>query len=335
MADAINLTALNTNLGAYCRENNTQLFQDALLGMGDLLNNKGISLLDGIKDKYPLTNLEVGSILQPGSDFETFAPTNNVVEFDNRELRIEPVKADLRIFPQNFEKTWLQHNANGRRTIKEWTDVPFHEFIMQRILTQAQRDLRKATIRGVLNPSGTGFLDICNGFVTLMKADVTAGKIPTVDLDAINTGNVIEKLETMAKEATEAYREEGMLMHVPSKVWDMYMTADPTTIGRMMQFNEAPGGGEPRMTRSVYLRIGNTRLVENADLVYDVESSEIFMTRAGNLIVGTHSYTETNSFDFQKSHRAIDMMMDFSWGVNYALANVTNKPIICSDAFEA
>lgn len=335
MADSVNLTALTTNLGAYCQENNDLLFQDALLGMGDLLNGQGITLMDGVKDEEPLVNLEVGSVIKPGGDFETFAPTNNVVEFDNRKLKIYPVKADLRIHPQKFEKTYLQHVANGRRTIKDWTDVPFHEYIMQRILKRAQRDLRKATMRGVLNPSGTGFLDICDGFVTKMKADVVAGNIPTVPLGAITTANVIEKLEQMAMEATEAYREVQLYMHVPSKVFDMYMTADPTTVGRWMSFQEAPGAGDVRTARSIRLRIANIMLVENIDLVHAPAASEIFMTPDGNLFCGTHSYSETNAFDFEKNHRAIDMMMDFSWGVEYALANSTNKPIICSDAFEA
>jgi hypothetical protein len=127
-----------------------------------------------------------------------------------------------------------------------------------------------------------------------------------------------------------------MIMQVPSKIWDYYTTADPTAVGRILLFNENPSAkGNPLMSRSVYLRVGNVRMVENADLLFTVDESEIFMTKAMNIIAGTHSYTETNAFDFEKEKRGINMMMDFSWGVNYALANTTAKPIICSEAFIA
>jgi hypothetical protein len=331
MAQSLNLTALNSNLNAYCREHNSKLFADTLLGMTDIFQRSGVMVWDGVKDETPLVNMAVSDIVKP-RNYTSFDPTANAIAFKNRLLKTRGWKVDLMIYPMEFEKTWLAHNAQGRRTIKDWEDVPFYQFIVEQILKKVQGNIRKASYRGVYDAGGSTFTDICDGFVTLMKADVTAGNIPTVTLGSVTTTNVIEKLETMAKDISAEYSNELVYMNVSREVFDMYVTADPTAVGRMMYINEVPGQS-PASRQEIYLRVGNVKLVRNIDLVHTSPKTEVFCTIDQNLVVGTNTMSDLNEIRFQEFERGVKMLMDGTWGVNYALANSTYKPIICSDAF--
>jgi hypothetical protein len=329
----LNLTNITANLGAYCRENNNEIFMDTMLGMTDILERGGIMTWDGVKDEEPLVNLSFGDIVKP-RNIATFAPSDDAINADSRMLKTRGYKVDLEIFPLQFEKTYLAWYAKQKRTIKDWVDVPLEQYMMQGILMKVQENLRKATFRGEYDANGTSFLDICDGFVTLMKADVAANKIPTVALGAVNPANVIQKTDLMAQELSDEYANQLVYMHVSRKVWDMYITADPTSVGRVMNMTDVPGMS-PANRQDVYLRIGNIKLVRNIDLVHTDDATEIFCTIDNNLIVGTNTESDMNQIEFQKFNRGIKMLMDGSWGVNYALANNTKKPIICSDAFVA
>lgn len=329
----LNLTNITANLGAYCRENNNEIFMDTMLGMTDVFEKGGIKIWDGIKDETPLVNLSFGDVVKP-RNYATFAPTDDAINADNRMLKTRGWKVDLEIFPLDFEKTYLAWYAQKKRTIKDWVDVPLEEYMVKGIMMKVQENIRKASFRGVYNGAGTTFSAICDGFVTLMKADVAANKIPTVALGAVNASNVIAKLELMAQELSDEYSNQLVYMHVSRKVWDMYITADPTSVGRMMNIVDVPGMS-PANRQEIYLRIGNIKLVRNIDLVHADDETEIFCTIENNLIVGTNTQSDMNEIKFQEFNRSIKMMMDGTWGVNYALANTTKKPIICSDAFVA
>jgi hypothetical protein len=290
------------------------------------LERGGVTILDGVKDELPLTNFDVADIVKP-RDYQNFNPTNNAIEFGSRTLKTRGYKADLQIFPLEFEKTWLAHNVRRARTIKNAEDIPFYQYIIDRIMLRVQDNLRRATFRGVYNGSGSSLLDICDGFVTLMKADVVAGNIQTVTLGAITPSNVVTALESMALQIKASYYNSLMFMHVPAQVFDLYVTSTENGVGRSMQFNEFNQRAE------IFLRVANVKLVRNIDLVHTDEKSEVFVSIDNNLMAGTNTVSDMNNIEFEKFERSIKMMIDGTWGVEYALANTEYNPIICSEAF--
>jgi hypothetical protein len=125
MAASANLTALVSNLGNYYQEHRDEIFSDVLLGLEPAFQAQGIAIEDGIADEVPLLNLSMGNILQPG-DYSATNFTNDVLNLSNRKLKVQPVKADLKFFPQDFERKWITHNRTKRATMKEWEDIPFY-----------------------------------------------------------------------------------------------------------------------------------------------------------------------------------------------------------------
>ena len=333
MSLSINNTALTTNLGAYTRENLGVLFGYALLGLEEMFSNQGVTLWDGLQDEAPMPNVDVADIVKP-MKITTFDPTSNAIVFDSRNIKVRPFKVDLHIYPQEFERTWLAHNRKGRATMKNWEDVPFAEYIMQKIMERVGENVRQASWQGVYNASGTAVNDICDGFSTLVAAGVAAGNIPTVATGGITTSNVIAKLDEYPEALGDAFSTKQGYLQVPRKVFEMYTKADPTAVGRMMSISEIPGGN-PQNLDAVYLRGTDIKVVKNPYLSHSDTASQIICTTENNLFCGTDTMSELNNIRFQEFDRGIKMLLDGKWGVQYALAHATHAPLIASDAFEA
>lgn len=328
MAASVDMSALATNLGAYCRQNKNAMFGDTLLGMQSLLEDIGVTIWDDVQDEVPLPNLTTASVVRRG-DYQNFNATNNALVFNNRLLKARPFKVDLRIYPQDFQRGWLAHNRPTKGTAKEFEHIPFHQYIMDQMIRQIQDEMRLITWKGVYNGAGATNVDVVDGFVRTIKNGITATTIPTVTLGSITPTNVIAKCEELAFSLGDAYANRKGYLHVPRKIYEMYITADPTATGRFMMFNEVAGQTGP----DVYLRGTNIKLVRNVDLRYGTTNSELFVTTEGNLFIGTDTLSELNGFDFEKEKRWINMMMDGVWGVQYALDGATRKCIVASEGF--
>lgn len=333
MSLSINNTALTTNLGAYTRENLGVLFGYALLGLEEMFSNQGVTLWDGLQDEAPMPNVDVIDIVKP-MKYTTFDPTSDAIVFDSRTMKVRPFKVDLHIYPQDFERTWLAHNRKMAATMKTWEEVPFAEFIMQKIMERIGENVRQATWQGVYNASGTTVNAICDGFITLATAGVAAGKIPTVATGGVTTSNVIAKLDEYPEALGDAFSTKKGYLHVPRKVFEMYTKADPTAVGRTMSLSEVPGANNQNLD-AVYLRGTDIKVVKNHYLSHSDTASQIICTTENNLFCGTDTMGSFNQIRFQEENRSIKMLLDGKWGVQYALAHATHAPLIASDAFEA
>lgn len=327
MAESLNLTALTNNLGAYCRENNNELFTDMLLDLDGGLSRAGITVIDDVKDEYVLPNLTVGDVIRPG-DYENFSPRANALAFGSRTLKVRPAKADLMIYPQEFEKTWLAHNRVGRRTFKDWTDVPFYEFITNQVLKTIKKEVRNATFRGVYNAGGTSWIDTTDGLLTIVSNAATAGQITEVVTGAVTSSNVLDSVEKVVRGLGDAYADEPGVCLVSRTIFDWYISIKEADAGRSLMINELSGGSNGAGQGEVYVRGTNIKLVKEPALG---SSQRIIVHTMGNLYAGTDTMSEINQIEFQRFNRGIKMLVDFKWGLNYSLVNTVHKPVSVND----
>lgn len=328
---SVNLQALTDNLGEYHQEVKDILFTDLLLDLDGSLNNTGIVVMDNVVDEVPLPNLRVGNFLKPGdgptnNNKASFAPTPNAIVFDNRMLKTYPVSGDLLIEPWKFERSWLSHNRRGRALYKDWTDIPYHEWIMREIIKSAKQQIRYATWQAKRNVNGTGFMDICDGVLELRKKAIEDGVLPTVETGTITAGNVVESIEKVAKSLGDAYDEIEGFMPVSRTIYDWYVTASEAQFGRSVQLNEVVGekGGQ----RSVYIRGTNVRLVKEPA----VGASQVLTVYGeGNLHAGTDTLNDLNQMMFQLFERSIKVLIDFKWGLEFAQMHATARPVVTND----
>lgn len=327
MAESLNLTALTANLGGYCRDNSEKLFGDMLLDLDGSLERAGITVLDDIKDEYVLPNLMVGDIIRPG-DYTAFTARENAIAISSRTLKVRPAKADLMIYPAEFEKSWLSLNRKGKGTNKNWEDVPFYQYITDQILKTVRKEIRLATWRGVYNAGGSTWSDTCDGVLKKVTDAVTAGQLTEVVTGAVTAANVLNAVEAVARGLGDAYAEEPGVVVVSRTLFNWYISIKESDAGRSLSINELSGGTNGAGQAQVYVRGTNLRLVMEPALG---TSQRIIAYTENNLHAGTDTLSEINQIDFQKFNRGIKMLIDFKWGVEFALVNTVHKPVAVND----
>jgi hypothetical protein len=335
MASSANLSAIATNLGSYFQEHRDEIFTDALLGLEPTFASQGIVMEDGVADEVPLLNLSMGNILQPG-DYENTNFTNDILNVDNRKLKVKPVKADLKFYPQDFERKWITYNRTKKATMKEWQDIPFHEFFMKQIVAKMKEELVLATWIADTASGTANYTKIIDGICKQLKTDVAAGDVSQIgDGTAIDNMNVVSQLEEIADGITDANAGQMNHMYVSPSIARAYVRADASAIGRGgVDFNGIPstmnGQGFPEFT----LRGSNCKIhpVPALGIAHTGLAQEAVIVSVGeNIVVGTDSMSEINDMDFQKFDRYIKVFVDFKWGVNYRLANAARRPIFVNN----
>ena len=331
MAASANLTALVSNLGNYYQEHRDEIFSDVLLGLEPAFQAQGIAIEDGVADEVPLLNLSMGNILQPG-DFSSTNFTNDVLTLSNRKLKVQPVKADLKFFPQDFERKWITHNRTKRATMKDWEDIPFYAYFMMKIQEKMKEELYYATWTARMANATTTYTSIVDGIITLLKADIALGNVSQVGSgNAITSGNVVTELELIGDGVSAANAATPTYMYVSPTVAKWYIRADASAIGRGgAEFNGIAHAMNPMGFPEFTLRGTNIRIVAVPALAQSLtglNNEAVIVSQGENIVVGTDSMNEINEMDFQKVDRYIKILVDFKWGVNYRLANTARKPI--------
>jgi len=320
MANSLDLTALATNVGGYCREFKEKIFADMLLGLEERLAAAGITVLDNIQDEEVLTNMVIGDMIRPGKD-DAFAPTEGAIAMDGRILKARDFKADIMIYPLRLQKIWAAKMRNKKGAFKNLEDIPFHQFLVDEIVKKIKSELHKATYKAVYDANGDNWADICNGFLKLITDDIADSNIATVTTGAITSANVVSAVEAVAFGLGDAYKANPGFVQMSSTLYQWYITATEANVGRSMHFTELSQG-------KLFVRGTQIELINNPDLG---ASQRIFAYGADNLFVGTDTLADINNFDVQRYDRSLKILVDGKWGVNYALANTTNKPISANE----
>lgn len=330
-----NLDNITAALGAYCREHNDTVTVLPIIGLDAEMTGRGVTMFNNIVDEMPLLSSTTKHVLQPATNPDFTPLANPVVDFDVRILKVESYKADIKIEPDKHRQNWLSHNLNGQAIYKEWEDVPFAQFIMDRTMMQVQADLREAIWKGVKTGVATAnpFLDWGDGFIKRVKVAKAASTIPTVTLGAITQANSLAKVESFADAISDNMEDQAGFVHCPRQIYNWVMKAAPAEVNRVLDVNEVPGeNGSTR--KDFYIRGTNIKLVKNQFLTAGA-TSQLLYTMENNLFVGTDSLVKNNEVEFQKFDRYIKMMLTGALGTQFAMdsKNTTDTPMLCTEAF--
>ena len=203
---ALDITELNTALGAYFRKDKDILISEMLTGMN--IDDR-FDTMDDCKDEVPLTKLNVTDIVQPANDV-TFSGTSNALKFGARILKVRRWKVDLLLVPGQLEKSWL---GKYKKKGSDAYDLPFEQYIMNYIRKRAQNNIRlRAHYKGVYNASGTAPIDIMDGLLTLIETEVAAGQITPITTGALTSSNIIDSVELVFDGLGDEYKEVETIM---------------------------------------------------------------------------------------------------------------------------
>jgi hypothetical protein len=239
---------------------------------------------------------------------------------------------DLQIWPKDFEKTWLSFNRAGRAkakgTFKEWIDVPYHEFIVKKVMEKVKEEVRKATWVGVYNAAGTGFADLCNGILKLVTDEVAAGNIVTETTGVITENNAFIAVRDVVGGLGDAYADKPGKCIVSRQIFDWYVRTPESVAGRTIMLNQMSAAANAAGQGKIFVPGTNVELIKEPSLG---SSQRIIAYTDGVVYAGTDTQAEINEIEFQKFERSIKMLLDFKWGVNFSLCNATHKPIVANE----
>jgi hypothetical protein len=297
---SIDISVLNSKLGAYLRTNKDVLIAKTLLNQS--LEDR-FEVMDDCKDEVPLPNLSITDIIKP-ADPTTFSPTANALKFGARTLKARSIKVDLLLIPDVLEKTWLgKYKKAGSNPM----DLPFEAFIMDYIAQKAQENLHlKAIYKGVYNAAGTAPGDTMTGLLKIIADEILATNITPIVTGAITADNVITSLEAVYDGLGEAYKASPTQLIVNPTIYNWYNRKYRAAYGANTDY--AGMGGK--------LMLDGTQCEVIAEPGLGT-SQRVIATSKENKVYGVDTVGDTAKIRTQEFDRSIKVMMDFKAGVEF------------------
>jgi hypothetical protein len=311
---SVNITALNTALGAYARQNKVDIFNKILRES----TAQYFTTVTGAIDQLPLAKLVTGSILKPYAPGGGFDPTDDALQFGARILNARRISADVEVVPLDLYNSWLGQLAGAPPASP--FDIPFEQFIMDAIAKQAQDDLEGAIWNGLYDNTGTTSVDTMDGILQLVKAAVTSGEIPGDNVStytAISSTNALDQVKLVRSKIAPQYRNKPMYCFLSVANFDNYMDDYQASVGSVV-YN--------RDYNQVLIEGTQTQLVAIPGMV-GPDSDRILITPKENLVFGYDIEGAASNIITQEYNRTIKVMMDFRAGVNFRDGGV----IWCND----
>jgi hypothetical protein len=334
------ITKLNANLNAHCRENRFEIFKNMELSLEKDLQRSGIMLYTDIKHKLPLLAAETNDIIQP-ADSDNFTPLNPFMDLSNREITVKGIKVDLLLQPAKLYETYLQHMKQNARRDNAYKGEPFHKWLINKIPVKASANMRKTMWDGDVASANTT-LKCFDGFKKKFRADVVANRIPVVNVTSYLGGgwtdaNFWKGLNYIKDSVSDVQFEEnsGGKIFVPIQLWKWILAASESTIGRTMQWDTIPGDNGKVAQKILMMPGTNIEVVAQSAFTYNATTG--FMQTAfvenDQLIFGTGDYSQMSEINAQEFERTIKLLMDWSAGVEYQYASLVGRNQIVCDNF--
>lgn len=248
-------TALETAfLGA------ASVYQKKLLGW-DIVE-AGVELRTNVTTPQGLAKYDTNDGPQPYRKQDDFKAGT----FTDRTLTAYQSKYDQELDPEDFRNTYLA-------TLPE---MPFEQYAVDHAGQRFLDALMRNTLwSGVRNGAGTTPADICDGWGTIIAAEITATNITPVATGVITSANAVTKVEQVYDAS------DVILKRMPSKMYCSY------TVFRnyMYHYRTLNGFGFKRDERGKYTLDGTD--CELIPVAFMGTSSRLVMTLPGNLVFGT------------------------------------------------
>lgn len=306
---SLSLTDLSTALGAYFRKDKEQIFSNMLLGFDP---SRTMEVWDDCKDQVPMPTLNTTELIKPATA-GGFSATANALVFGARIGQVRPAQVDLKIVPASYEKTWL---GKYRRKGSDAYDMPFEQYIAQRISMQVSQDIRlKAVFRGVYNAAGTAPIDTMRGLLTLITAEIAAIGSPMVPVvtGAITEGNSLTKAYAVHDSLGEATKAVQTQMLVSSTIFDWIIRKFVPILNTSIVVTDVAANRGGGLLNEFNLPGTNCILKREPGFG---TSQRMVCTMVENIVYMTDTIGEENNITIEKAHRALDLMIDFKIGVD-------------------
>jgi len=307
-ADAIDPSGLSDELKDYYIGNKEEIHMNMFY---DNKWDENFRVIDDVKDKIPLFNMDLDFEVRPQANYKAFAGQDDAFKVGNRWLQTEEMKVDLIIVPQEMARTYAGKYYEKGSNIH---DMSFAQFFFSHINSKIVEKMHlEAFYKGVRDNAGTDTVDTMNGQNKLIVDEIAASTITVTATGAITAANVIAKLELLcdAADSNPKYASIQKQMTVNNQIFNWYWKARRETFkdivntyeGKISQINELPMEGY------------NVTLVREHGLGV---SQRVCITNKSNKVLGFDSMNDWNNIILQPFERVIKVLIDFKAGFNFA-----------------
>lgn len=276
MANTPDTTLLVNYAGTYQKRLITQL-------VNGLQVVKDCTLRPNIKVQENMTKLIVNGTVKPASGTRTTSASN--IKYEPRSLTVQLAQYDLDINTVQARKTWL---GEVMKPGVNPTDLPFESQTWQAVMDDYGSKINDLTVwNGVRNDAGTGAIDIASGFGTIVKNEITAGKITPVVTGSMLT-DTVEKCEAVYKSLPVKYRATLMYLYCSYDVFDAYCEDYANRFGLQPIYNQF---------NQIAIRHSNGKCILKPVTWIPQGVERIIITPQSNMLVGTDLLSDGNKIN--------------------------------------
>lgn len=226
------------------------------------IKGAGIEVRTNVKGPQALVKLTMGDTPRPYRSDDDFSAAT----FTDRVLTAYQSKYDFNYDAENERNTYLA----------ELPEAPFSDWAVQQAAKQYLDAIVTNTLwLGVRNSSGSTAVGICNGWGTIIAAEITATNLTPVTTATLTSSNTIAAVQSVVANLPIWAKKKGGKVLVSFSTFELYAANYATLFGFQFmpnQFNK--------------YRVNNT----NFELVacdFMGTSSRIVATMDSNLVYGT------------------------------------------------
>jgi hypothetical protein len=291
---AINVTSA-AELQGYAQEFYDKLKTRMYFGFDSI---KVASVIEGVKGRMVLTDLEIGDLVKRASI--TFQPRPNIIKYRSRVLVTEQVDIDFEINPKVMANSYLE---GMRKKGQNGTDIPFEGQVMSGIANKVSSEFENAFWKAeqTTTPAvGDALKKVFNGALKLFKQIRLDGHMPIpVPGGAYNIDNIIPQMDAMFATLTPEAIEFGVEAFASRKNLNLYIAAYKKVNNANMPTVKRNKGN---VITAVELNNGVGWLY--APLGFGV-SELVIMSQMGNIIWGTDDINDANDFKIKDQIKTI------------------------------
>lgn len=184
------------------------------------LRKQGVQVRTNVKTPQALTKLSAVGGPRPYRAVDDIA--GNGVKFTDRTLTVYNSKWDYDFDPEEFRNTYLANDPQ----------VPFAQAAAEQLAKEYLAGIQTSTLYlGVRNAAGTGAVDICDGWGTIIAAAIVATTLTAIATGVITNANAVTKFEQVAAALPTWMRENGFIIYCSYANFDNYRQHYRATYG--------------------------------------------------------------------------------------------------------
>lgn len=257
---------------------------------------------------YKLANSSVSAIIQPFQ--KTWSPKGTNA-FKPVKIEQHHIKADIELYPDDIEASWLGFLSDNNQTRKDWPLVKW--LVESDYLPKMREEMELNEIykgqfvepeSGVAGDAGTGM----DGLRLKQVQGITAGTMNALTgLGTLDPATIFDQVEAAVDQVSEVYLGVSMKVFMSNK-WALaymrdkrsngfYTIKSSNEIDRSIDFVPFQVQGLPSMAGT----------------------NDIFITPKENMIHLTKKDVNKSRFNIEESKRQVFLMTDWWEGVGYGI----------------